>query len=94
MLSPEASRRVDELLTWISVEEGPPAPRPVDASEGEILRNDYLQQLRALSELKGELDHRLDATGRAAIRAGASYAEAGEAAHFTKQRAHQRFRAE
>jgi len=84
---------VDELLTWFSGEEGEPASAPMGASEGERLRIDYLQQLRALSELKEEFDHRLDATGRAAIRAGASYAEAGDAAHFTKQRAHQRFRA-
>ena len=54
-------------------------------------RHRYLDRLRALACLRSELDRLIDAEGTSAVTVGATFAEAGEAAGFTRQRAHQRF---
>jgi hypothetical protein len=79
-MSQPTSALLETLLRQLSAE---------DPSDGVP---EYLAQIAALTVLQREVVHRLDACGRAAIRAGATYSAVAKAAGVTKQRAHQRFR--
>jgi len=94
MLSPRASRHLEALLEIMAIDNG---ALPTSRSSGNDPSQDWpylLDQLKALAELRAEVDLRIDATGRRAIRTGhVTFQQAGDAAGVTKQRAHQRFRA-
>lgn len=64
---------------------------PLNPSMRRDPRADLIDRLRVLGQLRELVGREIDDAGRAAIAAGASYAEAGQAVGLTKQRAHQRF---